>query len=50
MKLGKAYGNLEIGIRLYEGLLPIIKLFVNTNLMSQQIPCDLQAVEKLLKT
>jgi len=47
-KLGLIYANFEIGNKVYEGLLPNTNLFVFTNLMSLQIPCDLQYNSKIL--
>jgi len=49
-KLGKIYDNQQIGKRVYEGLLPTVKQFAYTTLMSQRITCDLQAMTKILKT
>jgi len=48
-KQGLIYSNFEIGNKVYEGLLPNTKLFIFKNLMSLQVPCDLQGISKILR-
>jgi len=48
-KLGDLYNDFEIGTKIYDGLRSSLKQLIWTNLMSQNIPCDLLTISKLLK-
>jgi len=48
-KLGELYNDFEIGTKTYDGLRSPLKQFIWTNLMSQNIPCDLPTISKLIK-
>jgi len=48
-KLGELYNDFEIGTKIYDGLRSPLKQLIWTNLMSQNIPCDLPTISKLIK-
>ena len=48
-KLGELYNDYEIGTKIYDGLRSPLKQLIWTNLMSQNIPCDLPTISKLIK-
>ena len=47
-KLGELYNDYEIGTKIYDGLRSPLKQLIWTNLMSQNIPCDLPTISKLI--